>query len=95
MTESSFIGMLCISLGTLVGLFFTVGKPIIKLNTTLTKALSRLDAVEERQKENRVTLKDIQEKSHDSHRRIHARIDNVENRVDEIDNRVLKLENTK
>lgn len=95
MTESSFIGMLCISLGTLVGLFFTVGKPIIKLNTTITEALSRLDAVEERQKENRVTLKDIQDKSHESHRRIHNRIDHVEKQVDEIDNRVLKLENNK
>lgn len=95
MTESSFIGMLCISLGTLVGLFLTVGKPIIKLNTTITKALSRLDALEEHQKENRVTLKEIQDKSHESHKHIHDRIDKVEGRVDDLDNRVFKLENSK
>ena len=43
MTEPEIIGYVAIGLAALAGLFFTVGKPIISLNKTLTRFDITLD----------------------------------------------------
>ena len=54
---------LVVGLATIVGLFLTIGAPIIKLNSTITKAISRIDNIEERQKENKDILREMKAKS--------------------------------
>lgn len=91
MQEYIVIGMMVSALSTLFGLFVVVGKPIINLNSTIIKAIARIDDIETRQKENKQTLKDMQEKSRESHKRIHDRIDDVEKDVTELRGRVDSL----
>lgn len=83
---------LVMGLATIVGLFLTVGAPIIKLNSTITKVISRIDNIEERQRDNKETMHEMKEKSRESHQRIHSRIDKVEENVSYLDHRVSKLE---
>lgn len=66
-----------LSIGTLVGLFLAVGNPIIKLNSTITKLMTRLTAIESNLDKFTVSNKD-------SHRRIHERIDEVEDNLSEV-----------
>lgn len=54
----------------LVGLFLTVGKPILKLNSTLTVLTARIDAVESDSKKQSEDLKEQKLHAHESHRRI-------------------------
>lgn len=84
---------LVMGLATIVGLFLTVGAPIIKLNNTIVKAIARIDGIEEKQKENKQTMKEMQQKSRNSHQKLHDRIDHVEEDVDELKGRVSYLEN--
>ena len=77
MDEYSVSWMVVLALGTLVGLFLTVGKPIIKLNSTLTELITRMDNVE-------TNISVFTEKNHESHRRIHERIDGVEDNVKDL-----------
>lgn len=45
MDEATIIGFVVVGLTAVIGLFFTVGKPIIELNKTLTSIQSKIDAV--------------------------------------------------
>ena len=58
------------ALVTLIGLFLTVGTPIIKLNSTITKLNANLDALKARTDGQDVVLKEMQEHAHDSHKRL-------------------------
>ena len=73
-----------ISIATLVGLFFGVGNPIIKLNSTITKLMTRLTAIE-----NNIDKFTVSNK--DSHRRIHERIDEVEDNLSEVKEEVERI----
>ena len=54
----------------LVGLFLTVGKPILKLNSTLTVLTTRIDAVENDNKKQSEDLKEQKTHAHESHKRL-------------------------
>ncbi len=54
----------------LVGLFLTVGKPILKLNSTLTVLTTRIDAVENDNKKQSEDLKEQKIHAHESHKRL-------------------------
>lgn len=54
----------------LVGLFLTVGKPILKLNSTLTVLTTRMDAIECDSKKQSEDLKEQKLHAHESHKRI-------------------------
>ena len=54
----------------LVGLFLTVGKPILKLNSTLTVLTTRIDAVENDNKKQSEDLKEQKRRAHESHKRL-------------------------
>ncbi len=88
MDEYRISWMVVIALGTLVGLFLTVGKPIIKLNSTLTELITRMDNVE-------TNISVFTEKNRESHRRIHERIDHVDNRVDDMEKEVERIKEGK
>jgi hypothetical protein len=62
-------------LGEVLGLFFLVGKPIIKLNSTLTEALVRLDAVSEQGKSTKSKVEQLEEKNSCSHKEIYEHLE--------------------
>lgn len=70
-------GVVLVALGVIVGLFITVSKPILKLNSTLTEILTKLQLVEKQ-------VNGFTDSNHESHRRIHDRINNVEEDVNEL-----------
>lgn len=45
MDEATIIGFVVVGLTAIIGLFFTVGKPIIELNKTLTCIQSKIDMI--------------------------------------------------
>lgn len=81
MLEYEISWIVVLSIGTLVGLFLAVGNPIIKLNSTITKLMTRLTAIESNIDKFTVSNKD-------SHRRIHERIDEVEDNLSEVKEKV-------
>lgn len=66
-----------LALGTIVGLFFTVGKPIINLNSTITELITRLKRMEH-------DLDKFKVHNHEAHKKLHDRIDEVEDDVNGI-----------
>jgi predicted PurR-regulated permease PerM len=84
MLEYEISWIVVLSIGTLVGLFLAVGNPIIKLNSTITKLMTRLTAIESNIDKFTVSNKD-------SHRRIHERIDEVEDNLSEVKEDVERL----
>lgn len=84
MLEYEISWIVVLSIGTLVGLFLAVGNPIIKLNSTITKLMARLTAIERNIDKFTVSNKD-------SHRRIHERIDEVEDNLSEVKEEVERL----
>lgn len=70
MTESEIMWTVVLGLGTLIGLFLTVGKPILKLNNTLTVLTSRMDAIEKESREHESDLKEQKLHAHESHQRL-------------------------
>ena len=86
MNEQSIMWLVLTAIATIVALFKTVGEPILKLNTTITKIESKLENFDK-------LLKDDQSHNKEAHQRIHDRIDNVEEDINDLDNRVSILEN--
>lgn len=58
------------ALGTLVGLFLTVGKPIINLNKTMTTLNINVEHNSQEVKELKDDLKTQRESAHESHQRL-------------------------
>nr|DAS58820.1 MAG TPA: Protein of unknown function (DUF2730) [Caudoviricetes sp.] len=81
MDEYSIFWMVVIALGTIIGLFLTVGTPIIKLNSTITELITRLKRMER-------DLDEFKVHNHDAHKKLHERIDEVEDDVNDIRNDV-------
>lgn len=81
MNEATVSWTVIIALGTIVGLFFTVGKPIINLNSTITELITRLKRMER-------DLDEFKIHNHDAHKKLHERIDEVEDDVNDIRNDV-------
>ena len=98
MNENAIMWLVVIALGTIISLFVTVGKPIIKLNQTLTKLLSRMEFIEngfdEFKEQYHKDTEKSEEKKRESHKRIHDRIDRVEDEVGDLHRRVDVLEKT-
>lgn len=81
MNDATVSWAVVIALGTIVGLFFTVGKPIINLNSTITELITRLKRMER-------DLDEFKAHNHDAHKKLHERIDEVEDDVNDIRNDV-------
>lgn len=77
MNEASISWIVILALGTIIGLFFTVGKPIINLNSTITELITRLKHMEH-------DLDEFKVHNHEAHKKLHDRIDEVEDDVNDI-----------
>ena len=71
-------------MGTILGLFFTVGKPIINLNSTITELITRLKRMES-------DLDEFKTHNHEAHKKIHERIDKVEDDVESIKRDIISI----
>lgn len=77
MDDATISWTVILSLATIVGLFFTVGKPIINLNSTITELITRLKRMEH-------DLDKFKVHNHGAHKKLHDRIDEVEDDVNSI-----------
>ena len=77
MNEANISWTVILALGTIIGLFFTVGKPIINLNSTITELITRLKRMES-------DLDEFKIHNHYTHKKLHDRIDEVEDDVNDI-----------
>ena len=81
MTEWGVIGVLVV----IAGLFGTVGGPVLKLNATITRLQTVLDALKD-------DLAAQKSKSTEAHRRLWAHNEEQDARLDEHDMRIAALE---
>lgn len=85
MTEWGVVGVLI----AVVGLFFTVGKPVINLNTSITKLTVAVDRLQkdydDLKKRAHEEVNDLAVKNSDSHRRIHDKLDDHEQRITDLE----------
>ncbi|WP_373118022.1 hypothetical protein [Holdemania massiliensis] len=85
MTEWGVVGVLI----AVVGLFFTVGKPVINLNTSITKLTVTVDRLQkdydDLKKQAHSEVNDLAVKNSDSHRRIHDKLDDHEQRITDLE----------
>lgn len=85
MDQALNIGNLVVALGTLIGLFFVVGKPINELTNTLTRFEVELKSL----------FKDLDEhkdKNSESNARIYNRLDEHDDKFENHEIRLTKLE---
>ncbi|MCH1941571.1 hypothetical protein [Holdemania massiliensis] len=85
MTEWGVVGVII----AVVGLFFTVGKPVINLNTSITKLTVTVDRLQkdydDLKKQAHSEVNDLAVKNSDSHRRIHEKLDDHEQRITDLE----------
>lgn len=73
------------ALVTIIGLFLTVGTPILKLNTNITKLTVTMEGLDDK-------LKQMDEDNHDSHKRIWAKNDQQDLALHDHETRITILE---
>ena len=76
----------------LVGLFLTVGNPIIKLNSNIVKLNLSVDALREKTDAQASDLKDFEAHAHESHRRLWEHNDKQDKQLAEHEARIIGLE---
>ena len=85
MTEWGVVGVII----AVVGLFFTVGKPVINLNTSITKLTVTVDRLQkdydDLKKRAHEEVSYLAVKNSDSHRRIHDKLDDHEQRITDLE----------
>ena len=85
MTEWGVVGVII----AVVGLFFTVGKPVINLNTSITKLTVTVDRLQkdydDLKKRAHAEASALAVKNSDSHRRIHDKLDDHEQRITDLE----------
>ncbi|WP_195396740.1 DUF948 domain-containing protein [Holdemania sp. 1001302B_160321_E10] len=73
----------------IVGLFFTVGRPVINLNTSITKLTVTVEQLQrdydDLKKRAHEEVNDLAVKNSDSHRRIHDKLDDHEQRITDLE----------
>lgn len=84
MDDATISWTVILALGTILGLFFTVGKPIINLNSTITELITRLKRMES-------DLDEFKTHNHEAHKKIHERIDKVEDDVESIERNIISI----
>lgn len=84
MDDATISWTVILALGTILGLFFTVGKPIINLNSTITELITRLKRMES-------DLYEFKTHNHEAHKKIHERVDKVEDDVESIKRDIISI----
>lgn len=80
-------------IAALVGLFVTVGKPIIGLNQTITKLNVTLQNIERRVDGHDAAIKDQERKAKASHERIWDHNEKQDEQLQDHERRIFALEN--
>ena len=78
----------------IVGLFFTVGKPIVNLNTSITKLQVTLDNMGRELEEQKKALAEQERSAHNSHSRIWAHEEEQDRTLNDHERRLGILEHT-
>lgn len=85
MGQEQIVGYVVIGLVAIVGLFFTIGKPIINLNTSIVKLNVSVDRLqkdyEDLKKKAHDEVNELAVRNSDSHRRIFDTLDKHEDRI--------------
>ena len=72
-------------IAALIGLFFTVGKPVVKLNTSITKLTTRFDDFT-------TELQEFKNKNENSHDKLWDNLHAHDKKINEHDTRITVLE---
>lgn len=83
-----------IALSTLVGLFLTVGAPILKLNSNITMLNVNIQQNSKEIAENKQELKEQREKANESHQKLWNKNDEQDKILSNHETRIKILENT-
>lgn len=73
---------------SLVGFAIAIGTPIIKLNTSITRLIDRLENLDK-------GLEELDAKNHKSHERIWQHNDEQDGKLEDHEKRIIKLEEKK
>lgn len=76
----------------LVGLFLTVGTPVLKLNSNIVRLNASIDALREKTERNEAELKDQKLHASESHRRIWEHNEEQDKQISDHENRITLLE---
>lgn len=80
------------ALVVVVGLFITVGTPIIKLNSNIVKLNMNIDALRAKTEENAADLKEQKEHAHESHQKLWDHNAEQDKTLNDHENRIQLLE---
>ncbi len=80
---------------TLIGLFLSVGKPIITLNSNIVRLNCSITELHKEQEEQKEALKQQKEKAHDAHQRIWEHEKEQDAKLADHSDRLEKLEGKK
>ena len=80
------------ALVVVVGLFLSVGKPIINLNSNIVKLNMSIDALREKTKHNEDELKEQKLRTHEAHRRLWEHNDKQDLHLADHEQRIHDLE---
>lgn len=87
MSEWGVVGVIVV----MVGLFFTVGKPVINLNTSITELTVTVKHLQkdydDLKKKTQEEINELAVKNSDSHKRIHDKIDDHEQRINDLEHK--------
>ncbi|MFI3171115.1 MAG: hypothetical protein R3Y58_01905 [Eubacteriales bacterium] len=78
MSEYEAVGSVVVALGIIIGLFFTVSKPVVNLTSQVTKLSTLLEIAMKGIEENTNDQKEYEKTNLQSHQRLHNRIDSTE-----------------
>lgn len=76
----------------LVGLFMTVGKPIIKLNSNLSTLNANIGYIKKELEEQKMAIKDQRNHAHDSHQKLWEYNDKQDKKINDHETRIKILE---
>lgn len=80
------------ALVVVVGLFITVGTPIIKLNSNIVKLNMNLDALRAKTEENAADLEEQKKHAHDAHQKLWDHNNGQDKMLNDHENRIQRLE---
>ena len=82
------------ALVVIIGLFLTVGKPIISLNSNIVKLNMSIDALREKTRENAEEIKEQKEHAHEAHQRLWSHNEEQDKKLANHESRIPSLERT-
>lgn len=92
MSETQFLGYLVIALGTLIGLFFVVGKPIMNAVKIMTQLNSSIETLKSDVMGIKDNVNSQVEHAREGRRKLWAAHDELKNRVEKSEKKIGEIE---